>query len=93
MKELFLISGLGADRRVFEFLDLREYKLNFIEWIQPLRNESIESYARQLLDQIHRNDKIFPNKITSNNLISGGGHFMIVNKQAVVSSMIRSMIS
>jgi pimeloyl-ACP methyl ester carboxylesterase len=52
MKELFLISGLGADRRVFVFLDLSEYKLNHVEWIQPLSDESIEQYATRLLKQI-----------------------------------------
>jgi pimeloyl-ACP methyl ester carboxylesterase len=52
MKELFLISGLGADRRVFEFLDLSGYNLNYINWIPPQPNESIEHYAQRLLQQI-----------------------------------------
>lgn len=52
MKELFLFSGLGADQRVFEFLDLSGYKINYIEWITPERNESIEHYARRLVEQI-----------------------------------------
>lgn len=52
MKEIFLISGLGADRRVFDFLDLSEYKLNYVDWIRPQSNESIEHYAQRLLEQI-----------------------------------------
>lgn len=52
MKDLFLISGLGADRRVFEFLDLSGYNLNYINWIPPQPNESIEHYAQRLLQQI-----------------------------------------
>ena len=52
MKELFLISGLGADRRVFEFLDLSEYKLNHVEWVRLVSDESIEQYAQRLLTQI-----------------------------------------
>lgn len=52
MKELFLISGLGADRRVFEFLDLAGYNLNYVEWISLQPNESIEQYAQRLLEQI-----------------------------------------
>jgi len=50
--ELYLLSGLGADRRVFDFLDLHGFKLIHIEWIKPLDDEKIESYARRLLDQI-----------------------------------------
>jgi pimeloyl-ACP methyl ester carboxylesterase len=52
VKDLFLISGLGADRRVFEFVDLSGYKLNFIDWIPPQPSESIEHYAERLLQQI-----------------------------------------
>jgi pimeloyl-ACP methyl ester carboxylesterase len=52
MKELFLFSGLGADRRVFEFLDLSGYRLHYIEWIEPKKRESIEEYAKRLLPQI-----------------------------------------
>jgi pimeloyl-ACP methyl ester carboxylesterase len=52
MKELFLISGLGADRRVFEFLDLSGYNLNYVDWIPPQLNEPIEDYAQRLRGQI-----------------------------------------
>lgn len=52
MKEIFLISGLGADRRVFEFLDLSGYNLNYVDWIPSQLNESIEHYAQRLLEQI-----------------------------------------
>jgi len=50
--ELYLLSGLGADRRVFDFLDLHGFKLIHIDWIKPLEDEKIESYAGRLLEQI-----------------------------------------
>jgi pimeloyl-ACP methyl ester carboxylesterase len=50
-----LLSGLGADKRVFDFLDLHGFKLIHIDWIKPLEDEKIESYAHRLLDQIKRN--------------------------------------
>lgn len=52
MKELFLLSGLGADERVYSHLDLSGYKLNFIKWIPPLKNESMQQYSSRLLEQI-----------------------------------------
>lgn len=51
-KELYLLSGLGADKRVFDFLDLHGFKLIHIEWIKPIEDEKIESYAQRLLQQI-----------------------------------------
>ena len=54
-KELYLLSGLGADKRVFDFLDLHGFKLVHIDWIKPLDDEKIESYAQRLLQQIMTN--------------------------------------
>jgi pimeloyl-ACP methyl ester carboxylesterase len=52
MKELFLISGLGADKRVFDFLDLSAYSIHHVNWIPPLPRESMAAYATRLLPQI-----------------------------------------
>lgn len=38
MKPIYLFSGLGADKRVFEELDFSEYNPTFIQWIQPIEN-------------------------------------------------------
>lgn len=51
-EEIYLLSGLGADRRVFDFIDLSEFKPHHIEWIEPFPKESIEDYARRLTKQI-----------------------------------------
>lgn len=53
MKEIYLLSGLGADQRVFDFLDLSAYQVNYINWIAPNENESIGQYAARLTKQIH----------------------------------------
>jgi pimeloyl-ACP methyl ester carboxylesterase len=52
MKELYLISGLGADKRVYDFLNLKDYKIMHINWIAPLPNEPIEAYAKKIAGQI-----------------------------------------
>jgi pimeloyl-ACP methyl ester carboxylesterase len=48
MKKVYFISGLGADKRVFSFLDLSFCEPVFIDWIEPLKKESLESYALRL---------------------------------------------
>jgi pimeloyl-ACP methyl ester carboxylesterase len=50
---IYMLSGLGADRRVFESLDLSGREVRHVEWIDPKRNETIQQYALRLLDQIH----------------------------------------
>ncbi|HEX6334967.1 MAG TPA: alpha/beta hydrolase [Flavisolibacter sp.] len=46
---LYLISGLGADRRAFEKLALPpHHTIHHIEWIPPLPKETLENYAHRL---------------------------------------------
>jgi pimeloyl-ACP methyl ester carboxylesterase len=58
MKELFLLSGLGADKRVFDFLDLSNYSIHHVNWITPFPKESITQYANRLLPQITTDNPI-----------------------------------
>lgn len=53
MKEIYVLSGLGADERAFRSVDFSTYKVNFVQWISPQADESIEHYAERLLSQIH----------------------------------------
>jgi len=54
---LYLISGLGADYRAFERLDFPEgYKIIHLDWIKPLKNETLQSYARRMAASIDPNE-------------------------------------
>jgi len=46
--QVFFLSGLGADRRVFELLDLSFCEPVFIDWISPEQNEALEHYALRI---------------------------------------------
>lgn len=52
-KNIYIISGLGADERVFQRIDFQEYSPVFIQWITPKEKESISAYAQRLREQIH----------------------------------------
>lgn len=43
---------MGADERVFQYLDLSMYDVHHIKWIPVHRKESIETYATRLSAQI-----------------------------------------
>ena len=51
---VFGISGLGADKRVFNFLKLN-YDFTAIDWIEPLPKETIASYAQRLINEYQLN--------------------------------------
>ncbi len=52
MKNIYIFSGLGADERVFKYLDFSGFNVTFIQWIIPINNETIENYAKRLTEQI-----------------------------------------
>jgi len=45
---VYFISGLGADRRAFSRIDLPPgYEAVYLDWIEPLKHESLSSYAER----------------------------------------------
>ncbi|QEC66293.1 alpha/beta hydrolase [Panacibacter ginsenosidivorans] len=51
--KVYFLSGLGADKTVFQFLDLDFCEPVFIEWIAPHKNESLPNYALRLTKHYH----------------------------------------
>jgi pimeloyl-ACP methyl ester carboxylesterase len=49
---IYIISGLGVDERVFQKMDFSGLDVVFVKWIKPEPNESIENYTSRLLTQI-----------------------------------------
>ena len=52
LKNIYCISGLGADERVFQKLQFEGYQPIHICWLEPEKGESIADYARRLTAQI-----------------------------------------
>ena len=46
--KVYFISGLGADHRVFSFLDLSFCEPVYINWIEPEAGETLPAYALRL---------------------------------------------
>ena len=58
MKHIYCISGLGADEKLFAKFQFSGYEIHFINWVIPEKNESLEGYAKRLIDQILHVDPI-----------------------------------
>lgn len=57
-KDIYFISGLGADERVFRDLKFEGYRPVHIRWLEPERGESISNYAHRLTKQIQSDQPI-----------------------------------
>ena len=54
MTTLYLISGLGADRRLYNNIDIpKKFNTKFVEWIAPDPNDTIPTYAGKLIKHYH----------------------------------------
>ncbi|HYJ64839.1 MAG TPA: alpha/beta hydrolase [Parafilimonas sp.] len=59
MKTLYCITGLGADEKVFKYLDLSFVNPVFIDWLTPLSNETLQSYATRIKEKyIHESNPL-----------------------------------
>lgn len=58
MKKVYILSGLGADERVFRYLDFKDLDVTFVQWIKPLANETITHYTKRISAQIQSKNPI-----------------------------------
>jgi pimeloyl-ACP methyl ester carboxylesterase len=55
--KVYFISGLAADRRVFKYIQLPlDYEIVHLDWIEPMKNETLSSYSLRLAEKIDRNE-------------------------------------
>jgi pimeloyl-ACP methyl ester carboxylesterase len=58
MKKLYYISGLGADERVFSYLNIQGIDTNYIHWEVPQKHEPLGNYCDRLIEQIDLNNEV-----------------------------------
>lgn len=55
MRKIYIFSGLGVDKRVFDNIDFSGLNIAFVDWINPLKNETFESYAYRISKDFENN--------------------------------------
>jgi len=57
--KVYFVSGLGADERVFHFLQLAPIEPVYIKWIKPQNKEPLQHYVSRLIaDQIDTSEEV-----------------------------------
>lgn len=49
---VYCIPGLGVNKQLFKNLQLPGFNISFIDWITPVKNETLPAYAMRLAQQI-----------------------------------------
>jgi pimeloyl-ACP methyl ester carboxylesterase len=55
---IYLLAGLGADERLFKFLDFDGHAVTNVRWETPSNSDTMESYAKKLASQITQPDAV-----------------------------------
>ena len=46
------MSGLGVDKRVFDNINFGKLDLEFIDWIEPTKKESLQDYSSRISKKV-----------------------------------------
>ena len=90
MQNLYLISGLGADQRVFKYLDIHNYNLIPINWEIPQRRENIQAYAKRLIAQIDLSLPVYLLGVSFGGIIAQEISRLIKVEKLVIISSVKS---
>ncbi len=88
---VYFISGLGADERVFQFLDLRTIDHRFVKWLKPEKKESLSHYAQRLIDdQIDTNKEVVLIGLSFGGLVAQEVAKLISCRLVIIISSVKS---
>jgi len=87
--KIYTISGLGADKRVFDFLKL-DAKMIHLDWIKNKKNESISSYAKRLSEKIDTNEPFILMGVSFGGLVAVEISKILKPKKTILISSVKT---
>lgn len=51
--DIYALGGLGADKRTFTFINLKNHNLICLDWLEPKHDDMLVSYAARISEQIN----------------------------------------
>ncbi|GAB5564556.1 MAG: alpha/beta hydrolase [Winogradskyella sp.] len=60
LTHVYLMPGMAANPTIFEYIKLPEdkYKIHWLEWFLPKKNESLTSYAKRMNEEIKHDNVV-----------------------------------
>ena len=87
-ESVYLMPGMGANPRIFEFLSLSErYNVNFLTWISPHKNESLQDYAKRMCLRVKHQNPILVGVSFGGILVQEMASHIQCNKVIIISSI------
>lgn len=87
---IFFISGLGADHRAFDNIELDGFEHTHIPWLIPHPKERFQEYARRLAKPILRAENPVVIGVSMGGMLAAEMTTFIPNLRAIVISTVKS---
>ena len=87
---IYFISGLGADERVFQFLNLPNHSFQHIYWLDPKKREPLAAYATRLIHQIATTEEVILIGVSFGGMIAQEIAKQIDCKKLIIISSVKS---
>ncbi|MGV7107299.1 alpha/beta hydrolase [Flavobacterium sp. U410] len=86
---VYLMPGLAASPAIFENIKLPEdqFELFYLEWMIPLKDESLEQYARRMSEKVVHDQAVLVGVSFGGILVQEMKQFLNVSKVIIVSSV------
>ena len=88
-KPIYLIPGIGADYRIYSKIALPGYDVHHVAWVKPLKDETIEDYAKRISTQVKHEAPVFIG-LSFGGLIAAEFHKLFPGSKFILISTIAS---
>ncbi len=86
---VYMMPGMAAEPTIFNRIKLPEnqFKIHWLEWMIPIENESLESYAKRMIAKIPHENVVLLGVSFGGVLVQEMSKYMKLRKLIVVSSV------
>ena len=86
---IYFMPGLAASPQIFEYIRLPEdtFEIYFLEWILPLEEESLKSYALRISENIRHENPVLIGVSFGGILVQEITNIIKVRKTIIISSV------
>ncbi|MGB3608653.1 alpha/beta hydrolase [Psychroserpens sp.] len=86
---VYLMPGMAANPTIFEYIELPkdQFEIHWLEWMMPLKGESLELYAKRMINKIEHDNIVLLGVSFGGILVQEMSKYMSLRKLFVVSSV------
>ncbi len=87
---VYFVPGMAANSKIFEYIKLpnHQFECFYLEWISPLKNESIQNYAKRMCVEVKHKNPILIGVSFGGILVQEMNRFITVKKTIVISGVL-----